>query len=442
MTVPLERQKNIADVAARVRQQLGLGSAALESAGAFATAAQGVKADESFPRDEYSIFDTVVEMSAVEVSSGIDLLRVNGYSAAGDGGGGSYVRVNVEPSHSGKFQTADGAWWEISPSSLNFQGKDVLPTVGSAYILNSTYQVDAADENYILNGDFGVWHEGYMPTSISESTNAVILAQWRAEAVGSGTSINSIQKISGASGGLRFNAVFGAENGFAYVRQNLLGVRQFSGKQFTSVIDIEVDVACTLDFYVRMRINASDAPADRPLVVDTDALALSPGRQLVAVTFNCPDISSYIGSENFQNSLEYAFRVQGSSTTVAVKVYGATITSGRKLLAPTRATYIETLTVENACFEVGVAQINGFTATSGQKRLFTQYRSRKIRTPTVTIYDMAGAAGKVSTYDSAGTRTDGVTPGSIISDEYGVGVVLISSTACGIAFRYAANAYP
>lgn len=47
MTVPLERQKNIADVAARVRDQLGLGTAAVEDATSFATAAQGTTADNA-----------------------------------------------------------------------------------------------------------------------------------------------------------------------------------------------------------------------------------------------------------------------------------------------------------------------------------------------------------------------------------------------------------
>lgn len=47
MTVPLERQKNIADVAPRVREQLGLGSAALSDVGDFATAAQGTTADNA-----------------------------------------------------------------------------------------------------------------------------------------------------------------------------------------------------------------------------------------------------------------------------------------------------------------------------------------------------------------------------------------------------------
>ncbi|HAU75913.1 MAG TPA: hypothetical protein DCW88_10390, partial [Agrobacterium sp.] len=53
MTVPLERQKNIADVAPRVREQLGLGSAAVEDATSFATAEQGGKADTALQPDEF-----------------------------------------------------------------------------------------------------------------------------------------------------------------------------------------------------------------------------------------------------------------------------------------------------------------------------------------------------------------------------------------------------
>ena len=47
MTVPLENQKNIGTVAATIRSQLGYGTAALEDATAFATAAQGTKADSA-----------------------------------------------------------------------------------------------------------------------------------------------------------------------------------------------------------------------------------------------------------------------------------------------------------------------------------------------------------------------------------------------------------
>lgn len=44
-----------------------------------------------------------------------DALRIKGYAAAGDGGGGLYKRVGAEPSHIFKLQSADGAWWELVP---------------------------------------------------------------------------------------------------------------------------------------------------------------------------------------------------------------------------------------------------------------------------------------------------------------------------------------
>ncbi|WP_157951656.1 hypothetical protein, partial [Agrobacterium pusense] len=58
MTVPLERQKNIADVAARVRDQLGLGTAAVEDTTSFATAEQGEAADLALPAKELPITAT------------------------------------------------------------------------------------------------------------------------------------------------------------------------------------------------------------------------------------------------------------------------------------------------------------------------------------------------------------------------------------------------
>lgn len=47
------------------------------------------------------------------IPSSITTVRTTGYSTAGDGGGALYKRVASEPSHAGKFQSADGAWWEL-----------------------------------------------------------------------------------------------------------------------------------------------------------------------------------------------------------------------------------------------------------------------------------------------------------------------------------------
>lgn len=43
-------------------------------------------------------------------------VRTTGFADIGDGGGELYKRVESEPSHAGKFQSDDGAWWEIAPA--------------------------------------------------------------------------------------------------------------------------------------------------------------------------------------------------------------------------------------------------------------------------------------------------------------------------------------
>ena len=43
----------------------------------------------------------------------VNYLYTGGYTTAGDGGAAAYFYVASEPSHEGKVQSADGAWWEI-----------------------------------------------------------------------------------------------------------------------------------------------------------------------------------------------------------------------------------------------------------------------------------------------------------------------------------------
>lgn len=126
MTVPLERQKNIADVGPRVREQLGLGSASVEDATAFATSAQGEKADSALPAKELPITATRNGMEALEFPAGMNSLDTRGFAALGDGGGRQRIRVPAEPAHGMKVRSADrvlpngtidpsnGGWWEPS----------------------------------------------------------------------------------------------------------------------------------------------------------------------------------------------------------------------------------------------------------------------------------------------------------------------------------------
>jgi len=49
---------------------------------------------------------------------GISYIVTQGYSSVGDGGGALYLKKVSEPVHNGKFQSADGKWWELVAPEL------------------------------------------------------------------------------------------------------------------------------------------------------------------------------------------------------------------------------------------------------------------------------------------------------------------------------------
>jgi hypothetical protein len=64
-------------------------------------------------------FSTTAALQAANVGAGIDTVYVRGYWTEGDGGGAAYRRALSIPSHPARFQSADGAWWEIAESTPN-----------------------------------------------------------------------------------------------------------------------------------------------------------------------------------------------------------------------------------------------------------------------------------------------------------------------------------
>lgn len=64
-------------------------------------------------------YATKADVEAATISGSLGFIRTAGYSAAGDGGGALYKRVVSEPSHEGKIQSDDGAWWEIAELIIN-----------------------------------------------------------------------------------------------------------------------------------------------------------------------------------------------------------------------------------------------------------------------------------------------------------------------------------
>ena len=61
------------------------------------------------------IFQSRAIAEVSDVDSGVQSFVVRGYDSVGDGGWSLWARVGSEPSHDGKLQTNDGAWWEYKP---------------------------------------------------------------------------------------------------------------------------------------------------------------------------------------------------------------------------------------------------------------------------------------------------------------------------------------
>jgi hypothetical protein len=64
-------------------------------------------------------YESALLASAAVVPAAQKMLRTGGYMVAGDGGAALYAKVGSPPSHNGKFQSADGAWWELAETSPN-----------------------------------------------------------------------------------------------------------------------------------------------------------------------------------------------------------------------------------------------------------------------------------------------------------------------------------
>src|SRR5690606_30088029 len=63
--------------------------------------------------EEKRLQDTRSTAFAESFPVNVQFVETAGYSSVGDGGGALYKKVSSEPSHPGKFQSADGAWWEL-----------------------------------------------------------------------------------------------------------------------------------------------------------------------------------------------------------------------------------------------------------------------------------------------------------------------------------------
>ncbi|MFD2235938.1 hypothetical protein [Aureimonas populi] len=106
------------------------------------------------------IYASRVGIAFLTVPAGISALRTNGYYVAGDGGGALYKRVGVEPSHAGKFQSADGAWWELLEAVRDVRmygargdgASDDTPAFRAAFALPCAVRIGFALGSWVLFG--------------------------------------------------------------------------------------------------------------------------------------------------------------------------------------------------------------------------------------------------------------------------------------------------
>ncbi len=104
------------------------------------------------------VFDTRAAAAAANIPAPLDFVRTSGFHTAGDLGAATYRRVLVEPSHAGKFQSADGAWWEIAEPILNVVmfGADATGSLTSSVAIQSLHDT-VADGDVVVIPD-GVYN--------------------------------------------------------------------------------------------------------------------------------------------------------------------------------------------------------------------------------------------------------------------------------------------
>lgn len=102
-----------------------------------------------------AVFNSRADAVASLIADSFGAVQTLGWAAPGDGGGATYVRAVAEPGHAGKFQSDDGAWWEVAVDTL-------FPEQFGAVALDATEVVDVYRFHHIT-----------YPTAV-DSTAAVV----------------------------------------------------------------------------------------------------------------------------------------------------------------------------------------------------------------------------------------------------------------------------
>lgn len=142
---------------------------------------------------ERIVISSTTEAQTTVIPAGVETIQTTGYAAPADGGGAVYKHVTAEPSHPGKFQSADGAWWELAVSEVTpwmFGAAGVSGTNDKTSIQNSASAAVGLSIPLRLEGVFYLTYWDITTPGLQiRSSGAKLVAEGTTESQGG--SINS-----------------------------------------------------------------------------------------------------------------------------------------------------------------------------------------------------------------------------------------------------------
>lgn len=287
-------------------------------------------------------------------------------------------------------------------------------------------------------------NEGNPVTFTGSDTDLYIVNGFRVKRNNVNTSLEC-ERLNQFSGGLNLKfSTDGTYREYIYVRQLVWGnVLQHSGKTYTFLVDCEnSNASLEFDFYIQARFNANDL--ERVLVVDSSDASLPTGRNIQKVTVTVPDLFDGSGNPLYtldeKNSLSVSFRVVVPSGVVAtneeVNIHGFQLVED---VDGTEIDYMLPQDVSEArdyasrfYYKSNFKSWNGLNS-SVRKRVYSEPPQNMYSDVVGKFYDAVGNEGKISTYDSAGVRTDNVTPiqGNFLNNGL---TVITDDASTGIGF--------
>ncbi|RWM84306.1 phage tail fiber protein [Mesorhizobium sp.] len=216
------------------------------------------------------VYSSRSAVASLSIPAGITALRTNGYSSAGDGGAALYKRVASQPSHAGRVQSADGAWWELVEGQNT--GPDHLGAVGDAVANDNTPVSDAMSRR-------SAGSKRYKVTSVFSRDNVEISERF----IDTGVTSNPVARISNLTNYFKFTGQLYSVDG-----QGINDVSVGASKVLVHGADIDgasygilSDDASNLDKFI---INASFIHSRRSTAIEFNSPA---GNQKNRIISSC-----------------------------------------------------------------------------------------------------------------------------------------------------------